>query len=231
MVMYMNSAQECEDVRHVVTSGWQEQHDDHHDVVCISWDLTGSPPDTDLTCCLLSVVGKVETLTVSICLLALCGLHSQVLPPDGRNSRERRRPHPNTESSADRIGLTFIFFPSSLFYVYSAQNQRCNLCGRRRQNLSQGPAPRWHPRAWVTNVCLQPQKYNIGLPLVLRTSCYFPLNFDWPMTSQATKTHCQNTTSSTGSWTMGKIGVTREKPCSCVTQLLTGNDNFLWTSV
>ena len=134
-------------------------------------------------------------------------------------------------SSLSQTTWMGVIFCSSYFYVYSAQNQRCNLCGRRRQNLSQGPAPRWHPRAWVTNVCLQPQKYNIGLPLVLRTSCYFPLNFDWPMTSQATKTHCQNTTSSTGSWTMGKIGVTREKPCSCVTQLLTGNDNFLWTSV
>ena len=31
--------------------------------------------------------------------------------------------------------LTFIFFPS-YFSVYSAWNQRCNLCGRRRQNLS-----------------------------------------------------------------------------------------------
>ena len=218
MVMYMNSAQECEDVRHVVTSGWQEQHDDHHDVVCISWDLTGSPADTDLTCCLLSVVGKVETLTVSICLLVLCGLHSQVLPPDGRNSRERRRPHPNTESSADRIGLTFIFFLLLFFMFILHRIKGVTSVGEdARIFLKVLHLDDIHERGSPTSVCSH--KTLNTTPIGPSDPSVPGLSPVWSMTSPAAKTHCQNTTSSTGSWTMGKFGGIRENLNLCVTQL------------
>ena len=70
-------------------------------------------------------------------LLILCGLWTRRVSPPGV------RKHHGSSLQSQRAGegregrgqwLTFIFF---FFSVYSAaKNQRCNLCGRRRQNLS-----------------------------------------------------------------------------------------------
>ena len=121
-------------------------------------------------------------------------------------------------SSLSQTTWMGVIFCSSYFYVYSAQNQRCNLCGRRRQNLSQGPAPDdIHERGSPTSVCSH--KTLNTTPIGPSDPAVPELSPVWSMTSPAAKTHCQNTTSSTGSWTMGKFGGIRENLNLCVTQL------------
>ena len=151
-------------------------------------------------------------------LLILCGLRTRrVLPPDGGK-------HHGSSSQYQRTGegrggeegrwLTFIFFPS-YFSVYSAWNQRCNLCGRRRQNLSLNLVT--STRGSPTTVSNHKAQYSdtIG-PLDTVVSHPGPwLVNEVPGHKNSLSKH--NILQRELDWTMGKIGPTRENQNLCGT--------------
>ena len=103
----------------------------------------------------------------------------------------------------------------SYFSVYSAKNQRCNLCGRRRQNLSLNllTSTRGSPTTVSNHKALYSNAIGPLGPVVVHPEpC---LVNEVPRHKNSLSKH--NILQRELNWTMGKIGGTRENQNLCVT--------------
>ena len=141
-------------------------------------------------------------------LLILCGLRTTRVSPSGASK------HQGSSLDSQRgQWLTFIF---SYFSVYSAKNQRCNLCGRRRQNLSLNlvTSTRGSPTTVSNHKALHSHTIGSLSPVVVHPEpC---LVNEIPRHKNSLSKH--NILHRELNWTMGKIGGTRENQNFCVTQ-------------
>ena len=142
-------------------------------------------------------------------LLILCGLRTTRVSPSGVRFKR-------AAEGREGRGVDIHFF-SSYFSVYSAaKNQRCNLCGRRRQNLSLNlvTSTRGSPTTVSNHKALYSNTIGPLSPVVvLPEPC---LVNEVPHHKNSLSKH--NILQRELNWTMGKIGGTRENQNFCVTQ-------------
>ena len=146
-------------------------------------------------------------------LLNLCGPRTwRVLPPGASYEVA----HLDSRRGLEGAMVDIHFFPSYFFSVYSARNQRCNLCGRRRQNLSLNlvTSTRGSPTTVSNHKALHSHTIGSLSPVVVHPEpC---LVNEIPRHKNSLSKH--NILHRELNWTMGKIGGTRENQNFCVTQ-------------